>query len=112
MLYSKDGNDNPNPEYRLANYEGDDDNTKVTTPYDNKIKYANRSPVYFLTEHVDGISDDLIGKSVMFVTNNVFLKKNELADLYKEQKLNPNVNYGVRLVVLSNKGVSFKSLYR
>lgn len=104
-LISEDGDGNPNPEVRLQ-----DLNTQ-RRPFDNMTKYAVRSKVYTLIEDVPWARKKLKGKPIIFVSSNIFLKPDELIELYKRQK-NGTGEYGVRMIILSNKGVEFKSLYK
>lgn len=111
-LINTDGDGNPNPELRLLDLDVVDEEQSNRTPYDNKTKYAVRSKVYTpINKDLPWLSKNLVGRPIMFVSSNIFLSPDKLMDLYIDQKQN-GADHGVRLVPLSNKGVSFKSLYR
>ena len=112
-LIDKDGYGNPNPELRLLDIDVDPEgNQSDRTPYDNKTKYAVRSKVYTPTnKDLTWLDKRWVGRPIMFVSSNIFLKPNDLIKIYKDQQAD-GINRGVRLVPLSNKGVSFRSLYK
>lgn len=104
QLVNKNPDGTPNPELRLLNLQDGH------RPFDSQTPHSIRTAVHFLTKHTIGIDDKYIGKPIMFVTNNVLLNPEDLFSVYLEQN-NTGVNYGVTLVPLSNKGLSFRSLY-
>lgn len=107
-LISKDPDGNLNPELRLLDIDPGSDRT----PYDNKTKYSVRSQVYTpVDKDCDWIPKHLIGKPIIFVSNNILLSPNELKQMYEDYK-HGSKDYGIRIIPLSRKGVSFKSLYR
>ena len=107
-LINKDGDGNPNPEIRLLDLDPNSDRT----PFDNKTKHAVRSRVYIPRDkNCTWLPQSLIGRPIIFVSSNVFLKPDQLASLYETQKTSGK-DYGIRIIPLSNKGISFKSLYR
>lgn len=83
------------------------------SPYDNVKPIQIESPIYILTKKdIPGLDPSLKGKAVMFISSNTLLNPNQLKDLYLQQKEeNSYDNRQVRMVVLSNVGVSWKSLY-
>ena len=73
------------------------------------------SDVYILGKQSDqlrGIIDEsILGKAVVFVSNNVLIPRDKLAERYIEQKLDPvNHTPEVRMVVLDNHGLSFSEV--
>lgn len=112
-LINEDGDGNPNPEIRLHDIDVDQEGSQSDrTPYDNKTKYAVRSKVYTpINKDLPWLSRSLVGRPIMFVSSNIFLNPNDLMTLYIRSK-EDGIDRGVRLVPLSNKGISFKSLYR
>lgn len=73
------------------------------------------SPVYLLGKQSDelkGIVDESVfGKAVIFVSNNTLLDRNELAERYIQQKLDPEHHTPeVRMIVLDNHGLSFSEI--
>lgn len=76
------------------------------------------SPIYFYTGGVSNVSDSLKGKAVMFVSGDITLDPNNLAQQYINQKeanksvdiWNSVVPPSVRMIVLNPKGVSISDL--
>ena len=83
------------------------------SPYNDLKPIQVESPIYILTKKdIPGLDPSLKGKPVMFISDNVLLNPVELKDIYLEQKQNNSYdNRQVRMLVLSNVGVSWKSLY-
>lgn len=103
-IITKNPDKSPVGNLNLMNFDGG-------TPFDNKNKYAKRSRIHFITkENEDLFGKDLVGKNVMFITPNVFLKPDDLMNLYLRQRTRGE-EFGIRMFVLNNKGISFKSLY-
>lgn len=88
------------------------DPESVARPFDATCQYAVKSDVYVLTGDIPGVSPDLRGKAVMYVSSNLFLDPSQLRTLYEQQKNDPSLVPQVRMIVLDNMGVSFDSLYR
>ena len=98
-----------------------DEGTRLSKyqPFRENCPYAVISKVYAITakksemaEKFPGLSPDLAGKAVIYVSSNTLLNPTQLESLYMEQKKNPDVVPQVRMIVLDNLGVSFQSLYR
>lgn len=90
-------------------------NNLYMRPYDFITPYSVKSEIVAITQaDVDsGINPKLLGKPVMFVSNNLFLLPSQLQEIYLEQKSNPNNNMPmVRMIPLDTMGVSFESLYQ
>lgn len=73
------------------------------------------SPVYIVGNKSDilkgKVSESVFGKAVVFVSSNINLPADKLADMYIEQKRNPNTHTPeVRMVLLNNHGLSFTEL--
>lgn len=83
------------------------------SPYNEHKPIQVESPIYILTEKdIPGLNSSLKGKAVIFVSDNILLNPLQLKDIYLEQKENNSYdNRQVRMLVLSNLGVSWKSLY-
>lgn len=80
-------------------------------PYKAECPGAVVSDVYIILEPSKyGVKESLKGKSVIFVSNNPFLSAAELEQEYIDQ-INNGKRGMVRMFVLNNRGVSFKSLY-
>lgn len=74
------------------------------------------SPIHVITAPIPGISDKLVGHSVLFVSNNNTLQPEQLGKLFIQQQEDRakgiESKAQVRMIVLDNAGVSFHSLYR
>lgn len=82
------------------------------SPYKYASHYSVDSDVYVITDDdLPNFPEDLKGKPVMFVSSNVFLSKGELKDQYIKQR-KTNMSGEVRMLVLDNLGVSFRSLHQ
>ena len=73
------------------------------------------SPVYIVGNKSDilkgKVSESVFGKAVVFASSNINLPADKLADMYIEQKRNPNTHTPeVRMVLLNNHGLSFTEL--
>lgn len=99
---------NSDTELRLQSIDPDSD----AKPFDAACQYALKSDVYVLTGDIPGVSPDLKGKPVMYVSSNLLLDPSQLKTLYEQQKNDPTMVPQVRMIVLDNMGVSFDSLYR
>lgn len=92
--------------YRLEDSVSDD------AIYKSYVPLQVESAVHIVLGDMPGVDKSLIGKPVMFVSSNFLLKPSQLKDVYVQQSQNPNMSKQVRMVVLDNIGVSFKSLYQ
>ncbi len=92
--------------YRLEDSVSDD------AIYKSYVPLQVESAVHIVLGDMPGVDKSLIGKPVMFVSSNFLLKPSQLKDVYVQQTQNPNMSKQVRMVVLDNVGVSFKSLYQ
>lgn len=81
-------------------------------PWKSKAHYAVSSPIYLVQEDIPGVSPNVKGRAVMYVSHNMLLNPSELESLYLQQKNNPELIPQVRMIVLNNEGVSFESLRR
>lgn len=88
------------------------DPESTARPFDAACQYALKSDVYVLTGDIPGVSPELKGKPVMYVSSNVLLDPSQLKTLYEQQKNDSSLVPQVRMIVLDNMGVSFDSLYR
>lgn len=69
-------------------------------------------PVVLVNAKEYGLSSNLDGKTVIFVSSDMTLRKEDLPNLYLNQKNNPKTHTPVvRMIVLSNAGVTFSSLF-
>lgn len=70
------------------------------------------SPVYAFANEGDEsiISKSFRGKTVVFVTEDPTLKREDLAEIYFDQKNSPTAKAKVRAIMLSNQGISFRDL--
>lgn len=82
------------------------------SPYKYASHYSVNSPAYVITNAEElGLNPNLQGKNaVMFSSSNIFLSPSQLRDRYLEQKRSGTPGE-VRMMVLDNLGVSFRSLY-
>lgn len=103
IFNDKDGNRLPN--MRLEEINSD------KRPWDSANQGAIVSKNHILTQDIPG-SNLKKGTTVRYVTRHTLLNPDELEDLYWEQKNNPGTTPLVRLQVLKNEGVSFRSLYQ
>ena len=87
-----------------------EDSISSMSPYNENAPLQVQSEVNIITDK-SGLKPDLIGKPVMFVSSNLLLKPAQLKAKYLEQLADPSLPKQVRMIVLSNMGVSFESLY-
>ena len=87
-----------------------------TSEFDARTGNSVVSPIHVITAPIPGISDKLVGHSVMFVSNNNTLQPEQLGKLFIQQQEDRakgiESKAQVRMIVLDNAGVSFHSLYR
>lgn len=98
---------------KLDHFERLEYMNSTKSPYNESKPIQVESPIYILTQKdIPGLDPSLKGKAVMFISDNMLLNSADLKDIYLEQKQNNSYdNRQVRMVVLSNVGVSWKSLY-
>ena len=82
------------------------------SPYRSKAPIQVESDVNIVIDDIPGISPEMRGKPVMFVSSNLLLSPSELKDIYIKQTQDPTMPKQVRMIRLDNVGVSFKSLYQ
>lgn len=89
-----------------------EDSVSTNAIYKSYVPLQVESPVHIVLGDIPGISKEMIGKPVMFVSSNFLLSPSDLKDVYLAQTKDPNIPKQVRMVRLDNVGVSFKSLYQ
>lgn len=82
------------------------------SPYRSKAPIQVESDVNIVIDDIPGISSEMRGKPVMFVSSNLLLSPSELKDIYIRQTQDLTMPKQVRMIRLDNVGVSFKSLYQ
>lgn len=82
------------------------------SPYRSKAPIQVESDVNIVIDDIPGISPEMRGKPVMFVSGNLLLSPSELKDIYIRQTQDPTMPKQVRMIRLDNVGVSFQSLYQ
>ena len=82
------------------------------SPYRSKAPIQVESDVNIVIDDIPGISSEMRGKPVMFVSSNLLLSPSELKDIYIRQTQDPTMPKQVRMIRLYNVGVSFQSLYQ
>lgn len=82
------------------------------SPYRSKAPIQVESDVNIVIDDIPGISSEMRGKPVMFVSSNLLLSPSELKDIYIRQTQDPTMPKQVRMIRLDNVGVSFQSLYQ
>ena len=82
------------------------------SPYRSKAPIQVESDVNIVIDDIPGISPEMRGKPVMFVSSNLLLSPSELKDIYIRQTQDPTMPKQVRMIRLDNVGVSFQSLYQ
>lgn len=103
-LIFNDSDGNPLKKRRIENV-----NNK-RRPWELENPFAVVSKIHLLTKDVPNSSLKK-GSVVRYVSSNTLLNSSELETLYWAQKENPDIIPQVRLQVLTNEGVSFRSLY-
>ena len=99
-------------------YEEGKHKGEAVTDTDNHMESDMRkvdSDVYILGSQSgtlkSAVDESCFGKAVIFTSNNTNLDKDELAEMYIKQKLNPDSHTPeVRMIVLDNHGLSFSEL--
>lgn len=89
-----------------------EDSVNSTSPYRNMAPLQVESDINIVIDDIPGISSEMRGKPVMFVSSNLLLSPSELKNIYIKQTQDPTIPKQVRMVRLDNVGVSFKSLYQ
>ena len=89
-----------------------EDSVDTNAIYKSYVPLQVESPVHIVLGDIPGISKEMIGKPVMFVSSNFLLSPSDLKNVYLAQAKDPNIPKQVRMVRLDNVGVSFKSLYQ
>lgn len=97
--------------YKLKNSYRLENINDSKSPYEGVIPYQVMSEPYINLSDLPGISNKVKGKAVMFVSDNLLLSPSELKQIYINQLNDPHLPKQVRMLVLDNLGVSFKSLY-
>ena len=88
-----------------------EDINSTYSEFDELTKYSVISEPFIITDDIKGVSPKIKGKTVVYVSSNMFLAPSELESIYYKQKESPYTNKPmVRMIVLNNEGVSFKSL--
>lgn len=82
------------------------------SPYGSMAPIQIESDVNIVIDDIPGVSSEMRGKPVMFVSSNLLLSPSELKDIYIKQTQDPTMPKQVRMIRLDNVGVSFKSLYQ
>ena len=82
------------------------------SPYRSMAPIQVESDVNIVIDDIPGISSEMRGKPVMFVSSNLLLSPSELKDVYIRQTQDPTIPKQVRMLRLDNVGVSFQSLYQ
>ena len=82
------------------------------SPYRSMAPIQVESDVNIVIDDIPGISSEMRGKPVMFVSSNLLLSPSELKDVYIRQAQDPTIPKQVRMLRLDNVGVSFQSLYQ
>lgn len=82
------------------------------SPYRSKAPIQVESDVNIVIDDIPGISSEMRGKPIMFVSSNLLLSPSELKDIYIRQTQDPTMPKQVRMIRLDNVGVSFQSLYQ
>ena len=82
------------------------------SPYRSKAPIQVESDVNIVIDDIPGISPEMRGKPIMFVSSNLLLSPSELKDIYIRQTQDPTMPKQVRMIRLDNVGVSFQSLYQ
>lgn len=82
------------------------------SPYRSMAPIQVESDVNIVIDDIPGISSEMRGKPIMFVSSNLLLSPSELKDIYIRQTQDPTIPKQVRMVRLDNVGVSFRSLYQ
>lgn len=82
------------------------------SPYRSKAPIQIESDINIVIDDIPGISSEMRGKPVMFVSSNLLLSPSELKDIYINQTQDPTMPKQVRMIRLDNVGVSFQSLYQ
>lgn len=82
------------------------------SPYRSMAPIQVESDVNIIIDDIPGISSEMRGKPVMFVSSNLLLSPSELKDVYIRQTQDPTIPKQVRMLRLDNVGVSFQSLYQ
>lgn len=82
------------------------------SPYGSKAPIQIESDINIVIDDIPGISPEMKGKPVMFVSSNLLLSPSELKDIYIKQTQDPTMPKQVRMIRLDNVGVSFQSLYQ
>lgn len=82
------------------------------SPYRSMAPIQVESDINIIIDDIPGVSQEMRGKPVMFVSSNLLLSPSELKDLYIKQTQDPNIPKQVRMIRLDNVGVSFQSLYQ
>ena len=82
------------------------------SPYRSKAPIQVESDINIVIDDIPGVSSEMRGKPVMFVSCNLLLSPSELKDIYIRQTQDLTMPKQVRMIRLDNVGVSFKSLYQ
>ena len=82
------------------------------SPYRSMAPIQVESDVNIVIDDIPGISPEMRGKPVMFVSSNLLLSPSELKDVYIRQTQDPTIPKQVRMLRLDNVGISFQSLYQ
>lgn len=82
------------------------------SPYRSMAPIQVESDVNIVIDDIPGISSEMRGKPIMFVSSNLLLSPSELKDIYIRQTQDPTMPKQVRMIRLDNVGVSFQSLYQ
>lgn len=82
------------------------------SPYGSMAPIQIESDINIVIDDIPGVSSEMRGKPVMFVSSNLLLSPSELKDIYIKQTQDPTMPKQVRMIRLDNVGVSFKSLYQ
>lgn len=82
------------------------------SPYRSMAPIQVESDVNIVIDDIPGISSEMRGKPVMFVSSNLLLSPSELKNVYIRQTQDPTIPKQVRMLRLDNVGVSFQSLYQ
>lgn len=89
-----------------------EDSVNSTSPYGSMAPLQIESDINIVIDDIPGISSEMRGKPVMFVSSNLLLSPSELKNIYIKQTQDSTMPKQVRMIRLDNVGVSFKSLYQ